>query len=356
MTGLHRPYIKPNTKPQYVHAKSNHPKSILKNIPANVNKRLSMLSSNEEVFNSSTKLHQEALKASGYTHKLKFEQLDLNAMNKNKKKTRARRIHWFNPPWDMNVATKVGKKFFQILDESFPPGHPLHKTFNRHTVKLSYSTMPNMLKKVSAHNSRVSAAALDDTGDVALASDDGEHVTTASTCNNCEDECGGFVIEPTPETTQNQPKAAQDHCNCTARIGPCPLNGDCRKEKSCIYSCKVTRLDTGESETYTGMAGNTFKERFYGHNRNINTRPGPRNTGTSLSNYIWQLKDNNVPYNTKWSILSKAQTFNPVTKRCRLCLKEVYYILYKPETATLNAKSEVFGWCRHRKQWSLKYT
>ena len=104
MTGLHRPYIKPNTKPQYVHAKSNHPKSILKNIPANVNKRLSMLSSNEEVLNSSTKLHQEALKASVYTHKLKFEQLDLNAMNKNKKKTRARRIHWFNPPWHMNVG------------------------------------------------------------------------------------------------------------------------------------------------------------------------------------------------------------------------------------------------------------
>ena len=199
MTGLHRPYIKPNTKPQYVHAKSNHPKSILKNIPANVNKRLSMLSSNEEVFNSSTKLHQEALKDSGYTHKLKFEQQDLNAMNKNKKKTRARRIHWFNPPWHMNVAT-------------------------------------------------------------------------------------------------NQP------------------------------------------------------------NRNINTRPGPKNPGTTLSHHIWELKDNNVPYNTKWSILSKASTFNPVTKKCRLCLKEVYYILYKPETATLNSRSEVFGWCKHRKQWSLKYT
>ena len=93
----------------------------------------------------------------------------------------------------------------------------------------------------------------------------------------------------------------------------------------------------------TGLAGNTFKERFYGHNRNINTRPGPKNTGTSLSKYIWQLKDNNVPYNTKWSILSKAKTFNPITKKCRLCLKEVYYILYKPETASLNAKSEVFG-------------
>ena len=93
MTGLHRPFIKPNTKPLYVHAKSNHPKSILENIPANVNKRLSMLSSNENVFGSSTKLHQEALEASGYKHKLKFEMQDINAMNNKKKRTRSRRIH-----------------------------------------------------------------------------------------------------------------------------------------------------------------------------------------------------------------------------------------------------------------------
>ena len=92
MTGLHRPFIKPNTKPLYVHAKSNHPKSILENIPANVNKRLSMLSSNENVFGSSTKLHQEALEASGYKHKLKFEMQDINAMNNKKKRTRSRRI------------------------------------------------------------------------------------------------------------------------------------------------------------------------------------------------------------------------------------------------------------------------
>ena len=60
----------------------------------------------------------------------------------------------------MNVATKVGKKFFQILEDTIPPGHPLHKVFNRKTVKLSYSTMPNMLKKISAHNSKVTASAI----------------------------------------------------------------------------------------------------------------------------------------------------------------------------------------------------
>ena len=59
---------------------------------------------------------------------------------------------------------------------------------------------------------------------------------------------------------------------------------------------------------------------------------------TKAVHYIWELKDNYVPYNTKWSIFSKANTFNPVTKKCRLCLKEVYYILYKPETASIKTQ------------------
>ena len=323
MTGIHKPFIKPNTKPIYVHTMSNHPPSIIKNIPSNVNKRLSMLSSNEDVFKSSTKLHQEALNAAGHKHKLKFEKVDLNEMNQGKKKKkRQRRIHWFNPPYDMNVATKIGKKFFHILDTTIPPGHPLHKIFNRHTVKLSYSTMPNMLKRISVHNSRVSKAALA-LEDVTLVSDD--HVP--------------------------------DHCNCNGRMGPCPLDGDCQKERSCIYSCKVTREDTGSVETYTGLASGTFKSRFYGHNRQMNNRAtGTNGKGTKLSQHVWDLKDANIPFNTKWSILAKASSFNPITGKCRLCLKEVYYILFKPETASLNSRIEAFGYCQHKKQWALEKT
>ena len=48
-----------------------------------------------------------------------------------------------------------------------------------------------------------------------------------------------------------------------------------------------------------------------------------------------------VPYETKWSILAKAKIFDPVAKIFRLCLKKVFFILFKPETASLNARSEV---------------
>ena len=49
-TGLHKPYMKPNNTLQYVHTSSNHPKHVIGYIRKGVEKRLSLLSSNEEIF------------------------------------------------------------------------------------------------------------------------------------------------------------------------------------------------------------------------------------------------------------------------------------------------------------------
>ena len=43
----------------------------------------------------------------------------------------------------------IGQRFFAILDSCFPPGHPLHQTFNGHMVQLSYRTTLS-LEKVKA--------------------------------------------------------------------------------------------------------------------------------------------------------------------------------------------------------------
>ena len=41
---IYKPYMKPNDSPVYVHVESNHPRSIIKNIPLSVNKRLNLIS------------------------------------------------------------------------------------------------------------------------------------------------------------------------------------------------------------------------------------------------------------------------------------------------------------------------
>ena len=55
---IYKPFIKPGDKPIHVHSKSNHPPAIIKNIPLSINKRLSKISANEEVFNAAVPIYQ----------------------------------------------------------------------------------------------------------------------------------------------------------------------------------------------------------------------------------------------------------------------------------------------------------
>ena len=135
-TSAYKPYTKPGNVIQYVNRQSNHPSSVLRNIPAAINKRLSNISSDKRAFVSAIPPYQEALTKSGYDYKLNYNpQPSKRAINRN------RNVRWFNPPFNLKVLTNVGHKFLRIIDECFPPHHCLHKIFNRNTLKLSYSTM-----------------------------------------------------------------------------------------------------------------------------------------------------------------------------------------------------------------------
>ena len=125
---------------------------ILKNIPYSVNKRLSSISSNEQVFNLASPPYQEALNKSGYDFTLKF---DPPIANQNEKSKRQRKISWFNPPFSRNVRTNVDEQFLKLIDKNFPKTHPLGKLINRNTVKISYRCMPNMKQKISNNNFKV---------------------------------------------------------------------------------------------------------------------------------------------------------------------------------------------------------
>ena len=65
-----KPFMKPNNKILYVHRQSNHPPALLKNIPQNINKRLSYISSTQQVFNDAIPPYQKALDESGYNFKV----------------------------------------------------------------------------------------------------------------------------------------------------------------------------------------------------------------------------------------------------------------------------------------------
>ena len=134
-----------------MHRKSNHPPSILKDIPESINKRLSEISSHKECFDSTKHAYQKALDKSGDRYDLSYKVTP----SQTRRKTRQRNIIWYNPPYSSNVETNVGKCFLSLIDQHFPKSSPLHKSFNRNTIKLSYSCMNNVKSITSSHNKSV---------------------------------------------------------------------------------------------------------------------------------------------------------------------------------------------------------
>ena len=303
MTGLYMPYIKPNNVIMYVHNESNHPPIVLKNIPDGVNQRLSNISANEDIFSKAIPQYQEALQKSGYTYKLHYSPTPLHDQSKNR--SRKRNVLWYNPPFSKNVSTNIGKKFLSILDKCFHKENPLSKVFNRNTVKISFSTMPNIGQIISGHNQTV------------LRSEGQENNKTSS-------------------------------CNCR-RNTTCPVDGKCNT-KGVIYQATVERKDTGELNKYIGLCDTTFKIRLASHKNSFKDKD--KRKSTKLSDYIWDLQLQNCDFELSWKIVSKASSYSPSSKICNLCNREIYYILYKPEMANLNKRNELMSACRHK--WKFK--
>ena len=106
--GTYQPYQKPDHIIQYIYVESNHPPNIIKQIPKTIKKRLSHLSSNEEIFNESAPFYEDKLHQSGYQQKLRYNPVNTKTHSKRNHK---RNIIWFNPPFNRNVSTKIGKYF-----------------------------------------------------------------------------------------------------------------------------------------------------------------------------------------------------------------------------------------------------
>ena len=105
-----KPYRKPNDRPLYINALSNHPPNIIKQLPKMIEKRLNNLSSSKEVFDGAVQPYEAALRESGYKVNLSY-----NPTQKLKKRQRKRKILWFNPPYNVTVKTKIGEIFLKLV-------------------------------------------------------------------------------------------------------------------------------------------------------------------------------------------------------------------------------------------------
>ena len=207
--------------------------------------------------------------------------------------------------YSLDVATNVAREVLELVNEHFPPGHVLHSIRNRSTIKVSYRSLSNMKSIIAKHNSKILKS-------------------TAT-------------IGPKPKAD----------CNCRKKE-ICQVPGKCNQD-GVVYQATVTS-GTGRVETYVVLANN-FNSRYPKHNKCLldETAEG----GTALSNHYWQEKNAGRDPKVSWKFLERnVPVFKLITHKCRLCLREKFNIVLKPELASLNSRQEMFAHCRHM-MWEL---
>ena len=193
-----------------------------------------------------------------------------------KSRRKNRNITWFNPPYNIEAKTNLGKEFLKLVDECFPPNHKLSKIINRKTIKVSYSTTQNMQKLISGKNSKI----------------------------------------------LSKEENISRKCNCP-KNATCPLNGQCL-ENNIIYHAKVTQRNQ-RNRNYIGLASTDFKARLGVHKQTFKDKTKSQ---TSISNHIHELKRENIDFEISWRIVDKGRTFTPVTN-CFNYLNYFYYDIIK---------------------------
>ena len=158
-----------------------------------------------------------------------------------------------------------------------------------------------------------------------------------------------------PPVSHNKRKLSSDcnpeqerKCSCPKKV-QCPLEGECLAS-NIIYQATVTCGD--EVETYVGLTATNFKTRYANHKASFTHQS--KSNATELSNHIWRLKEKNLRYAITWKILCHAPPYTNTSKRCALCLNEKYYIICKPDSASLNKKKELVNKCRHKDRFLLR--
>ena len=118
----------------------------------------------------------------------------------------------------------IQQVFLELIKKHFPKEQKFHKIFNRNTLKLSYSCMPNIKTKINAHNRHI---------------------------------------------LWNTPSKNAKQCNCQQKEN-CPMNVACLKE-SLVYYASISCNDKNyKPKLYKGSWKASFKKGYSNHKKLFN--------------------------------------------------------------------------------------
>ena len=114
-------------------------------------------------------------------------------------------------------------------------------------------------------------------------------------------------------------------------------------------NCGTETLEK-KQDTYIGITEKEFKTRYNQHTSSF--RLNHKKSATTLSEFIWKLKESKTEYHLSWDVIERAQPYSAATNRCNLCIAEKYFIL--KTKSSLNKRREIFSSCPHRKKHLLQ--
>ena len=127
--GLFRSCDKPDDISQYINKDFNHPPSLIKYLPASIEKRLSDNSSDEKIFQELAIYYEDTSNKAGYIDKVVHHAPGASNLE-NKNKNCQWNVIWFNLPYSRSVTKRIGQSFLYLIDVHFPKSHAFNKKYS----------------------------------------------------------------------------------------------------------------------------------------------------------------------------------------------------------------------------------
>ena len=136
VTKKYFPFWKANNAPLHINGFSNHPPTIIKQLPKMINKRISDLSYNKEEFDKVRSVYESTIKDSRHFPSMSCD----NRNTQNARGNRNRKVMWFNLSYSQNVKTNIVKLLIKLVSKHFHKSNKYHNS----NLKLSYCCITNV--------------------------------------------------------------------------------------------------------------------------------------------------------------------------------------------------------------------
>ena len=125
------------------------------------------------------------------------------------------------------------------------------------------------------------------------------------------------------------------------------MQGKCRM-KNVLYKC-IASTPEKPQRLYIGISEDEWKKRHYNHTKSFRNKRYKNQT--SLSSYVWKIKETGQIPKLTWSVVRTVPAYSNTTKKYTICLHEKLEILMHPDPEELlNKRYKSMSRCPHERK------